>query len=154
MGLKRRIIRNNGLYFLCGGLMCPGPVLMFAFPIQHNPTCREIYPEPPASAPSPECELPYCLTDLGYPLSLITKPKIYVLKADRRLWLVQDKTLVRDYHIALGPSPRGDKFFRGNGRTPEGNFFVARRMLPATITNRWASAIPIRITRKAPFPAA
>jgi murein L,D-transpeptidase YafK len=50
-----------------------------------------------------------------------------VLKDDRRLWLVQDKTLVRDYHIGLGPSPRGDKYFRGDGRTPEGDFFVCSK---------------------------
>jgi murein L,D-transpeptidase YafK len=65
--------------------------------------------------------------DLDFPLSRVTNPKIYVLKADRRLWLVQDKTLVRDYHVALGPSPKGDKYYRGDGRTPEGEFFVCSR---------------------------
>jgi murein L,D-transpeptidase YafK len=55
---------------------------------------------------------------------LLTKPKIYILKEQRRLWLVQDRMLVRDYHVALGFSPKGDKYFRGDGRTPEGEFFI------------------------------
>jgi murein L,D-transpeptidase YafK len=62
--------------------------------------------------------------DLDFPLYLVTKPRIYILKEQRRLWLVDDKTLVRDFHIGLGPSPKGDKFYRGDGRTPEGEYFV------------------------------
>jgi murein L,D-transpeptidase YafK len=80
---------------------------------------------PPISPP--ECELPYWAVDLDFPLSLITNPKIYVLKEERRLWLIQDKTLVREFHIALGPNPKGDKYFRGDGRTPEGEYFVCSK---------------------------
>jgi murein L,D-transpeptidase YafK len=65
--------------------------------------------------------------DLDFPLSCVTNPKIYVLKADRRLWLVQSNTLIRDYHIGLGPSPRGDKYYRGDGRTPEGEYYVCTK---------------------------
>lgn len=78
----------------------------------------------PAPTAPPVCELPFCSTDLNVPLSSITNPKIYVSKSERRLWLVQDTVLVRDYHIGLGPSPRGDKYFQGDGRTPEGDYFV------------------------------
>jgi murein L,D-transpeptidase YafK len=78
-------------------------------------------PEPP------NCDLPYCSINLDFPLSSVTNPKIYVSKAERRLWLVQDKMLVRDYHIGLGPSPRGDKYFQGDGRTPEGEYFVCMK---------------------------
>jgi murein L,D-transpeptidase YafK len=81
----------------------------------------------PLPPPPPECELPYCSINLDFPLSLVTNPKIYVLKGERRLWLIQDKTLVRDYHIGLGPNPKGDKYFRGDGRTPEGEFFVCSK---------------------------
>jgi murein L,D-transpeptidase YafK len=49
------------------------------------------------------------------------------LKEQRRLWLVDDKTLVRDFHIGLGPSPKGDKYYRGDGRTPEGEYFVCSK---------------------------
>lgn len=55
----------------------------------------------PVPSGPPACELPYCSIDLGFPLSSITNPKIYVSKSERRLWLVQDKVLVRDYHVGL-----------------------------------------------------
>ncbi|MEN6441754.1 MAG: L,D-transpeptidase family protein [Syntrophobacter sp.] len=73
------------------------------------------------------CNQPYCSTNLDFPLSLVSKPMIYVNKAERRLWLIQDQVLVRDYHVGLGPSPRGDKYFRGDGRTPEGEYFICSK---------------------------
>lgn len=88
-------------------------------------------PAPKSVAPPPqvkqECEQPYCSIDLDFPVSQITNPKIYVMKAERRLYVVQDKVLVRDYHVGLGPSPRGDKYYRGDGRTPEGEYFVCSK---------------------------
>ncbi len=82
-----------------------------------------VAPPPPPPAP-PQCEQPYCAVNLDMPRSQITHPKIYVLKGQRRLWLVQDKTLVREFKVGLGPSPKGDKYFRGDGRTPEGEYFI------------------------------
>jgi len=52
---------------------------------------------------------------------------LYVQKSERRLLLVDDKVLVRDYPIALGPQPKGDKCLRGDGRTPEGDFFICAK---------------------------
>lgn len=52
---------------------------------------------------------------------------LYVYKRERRLLVVDNKVLVRDYHIALGPQPQGDKYYRGDGRTPEGEFFVCAK---------------------------
>lgn len=72
----------------------------------------------------PPCDVPYCSINLDFPLSSVAHPQIYVSKTERRLWLVQDKMLVREYRIGLGPSPHGDKYFRGDGRTPEGEYFV------------------------------
>lgn len=80
--------------------------------------------EPP---PPPPCELPYCDTDLNLPLNAITKPKIYIYKSERRLRLVNDTTLVREYKVGLGPNPTGNKFFQGDGRTPEGEYFICSR---------------------------
>lgn len=85
------------------------------------PVARNVEIPPPTP---PVCDLPYCSVDLDFPLHSITNPKIYVCKAERKLWLVQDKVLVRDYQIGLGPSPKGDKYLRGDGRTPEGEYFV------------------------------
>jgi hypothetical protein len=127
MEINRRIFWRIGLHLFCGTLV--GTVLCSCSLFQSHITPRppskiEALQPPPAP---PECELPYCAVDLDFPLSLISNPKIYVLKEERRLWVVQDKTLLRDFHIALGPNPKGDKYFRGDGRTPEGEYFVCSK---------------------------
>jgi murein L,D-transpeptidase YafK len=71
-----------------------------------------------------DCGLPFCEVNLNSSLWLLSNPTIYVYKTERRLQVVDNKILVRDYHIALGPQPKGDKYLRGDGRTPEGEFFV------------------------------
>lgn len=68
--------------------------------------------------------LPYESINLDFPLSEISNPKLYVMKSDRRLLLVQNGVLVRDYLVGLGPCPIGDKLLSGDGRTPEGQFYV------------------------------
>ncbi len=87
--------------------------------IKHAKPIEEDLPKPP--------DLPYCTVDCSAPLTAITKPEIYVYKSQRRLMVVQDGVLVRDYHVALGPSVTGDKAIRGDGRTPEGDYFVCVR---------------------------
>lgn len=71
-----------------------------------------------------DCGSPYCEIDLNRSLWSLTKPVLYVHKTQRRLLVIDDKVLVRDYPVVLGPQPRGDKCMRGDGRTPEGDFFV------------------------------
>jgi len=129
MEVRRRILWRIGLHLFCGALVgaalcsCSFYQSLFQSNITPRPHAKV---QPPPAAP-PECELPYCSVDLDFPLFLISNPKIYVLKEQRRLWLIQDKTLVRDFHIALGPNPKGDKYFRGDGRTPEGEYFVCSK---------------------------
>ncbi len=86
---------------------------------------KKTLPEKPLEPP--KCELPYCTVDMDYPLELVTRPKLYVQKSERRLLLIQDQVLIREYHIGLGPSPRGDKYFKGDGRTPEGDYFICSK---------------------------
>jgi murein L,D-transpeptidase YafK len=71
-----------------------------------------------------DCGLPYCEVNLNSSLWLLSNPIIYVYKNERRLLVVDNKVLVRDYPVALGPRPKGDKCLRGDGRTPEGDFFI------------------------------
>jgi hypothetical protein len=71
-----------------------------------------------------DCGRPYCEIRLGTPLWALSNPILYVQKTERRLLLVDNKVLLRDYPIALGFQPKGDKYMRGDGRTPEGDFFV------------------------------
>jgi len=71
--------------------------------------------------------LPYCRVDFDCPLSEVSRPSLYIYKSERRLLLINDGTLVRDYTIGLGPHPNGDKLIRGDGRTPEGEFFICAK---------------------------
>lgn len=56
-----------------------------------------------------------------------TVDRIVVEKAARRLVLMQDGEKLREYRIALGFSPVGDKDRQGDGRTPEGVYRIDRR---------------------------
>ena len=59
------------------------------------------------------------------PLNLpLSKPRIEVWKAERKLLLFSDERIVRTYHIGLGLSPVGDKVRSGDHRTPEGDFYI------------------------------
>jgi L,D-peptidoglycan transpeptidase YkuD (ErfK/YbiS/YcfS/YnhG family) len=58
------------------------------------------------------------------PVRAIQNPEIFVYKEKRRLYVVQSNVLVRDYPVGLGFHPTGDKEKEGDGKTPEGKFFV------------------------------
>lgn len=53
--------------------------------------------------------------------------QIVVNKAARRMYLLHDRTILKSYDIALGFQPNGDKQIEGDGRTPEGVYFIDRR---------------------------
>src|ERR1700722_2056523 len=53
--------------------------------------------------------------------------RIVVYKAQRQLELRRAGELIRSYHIALGRNPIGPKVERGDGKTPEGTYFIDRR---------------------------
>ena len=61
------------------------------------------------------------------PPILGTVDRIIVEKSARRMVLLQAGEKVREYRIALGFSPQGDKVRQGDGRTPEGVFRIDRR---------------------------
>lgn len=48
-------------------------------------------------------------------------------KSDRRLTLFYHGEIVRTYDVALGKNPVGDKIGRGDGRTPEGLYYIEGR---------------------------
>ena len=50
--------------------------------------------------------------------------KIVVKKAERRLYLLQGEKPFRSYKISLGTSPEGHKERQGDGRTPEGRYYL------------------------------
>ena len=53
--------------------------------------------------------------------------RIEVHKARRRMYLLRDDTILRGYDISLGFSPEGHKTQEGDGRTPEGRYYIDRR---------------------------
>jgi murein L,D-transpeptidase YafK len=62
------------------------------------------------------------------PLKLpLSEPKIVVEKAARRLTLYSNGERVRVFQVALGFEPVGDKVKQGDGRTPEGDFYVCMK---------------------------
>jgi murein L,D-transpeptidase YafK len=51
-----------------------------------------------------------------------------VLKGPRRLLLLRGDRVLRDYEVALGPNPKGAKRRNGDGRTPEGRYWLDWRI--------------------------
>jgi len=53
--------------------------------------------------------------------------RIVVLKDRRKLYLMHNHQVLKHYRIALGYAPVGDKQYEGDGRTPEGRYYIDRR---------------------------
>src|SRR5262245_41643881 len=50
--------------------------------------------------------------------------KVLIEKSERRLTLLRDGKILKTYRSALGKAPLGHKQQEGDGRTPEGNYFI------------------------------
>jgi murein L,D-transpeptidase YafK len=55
-------------------------------------------------------------------------PRVVIQKRDRRLSLYSGRKLLKEYPVALGRAPLGDKEQQGDGRTPVGEFYVCTRL--------------------------
>ncbi len=53
--------------------------------------------------------------------------KIIVFKSARYMHLMHGTTVLRSYRIDLGFAPQGHKQIEGDGRTPEGLYYIDRR---------------------------
>jgi len=65
-----------------------------------------------------------CATDYS---KLSRADHVYVLKGERRMFLLQQQQPIRDFVIELGFQPAGHKQQEGDGRTPEGVYWVDRK---------------------------
>jgi len=69
--------------------------------------------------------------DLKYLYQPLPKPlkdaRIVINKKKRILYLFSGETLMRIYPVNLGPDPLRNKIRQGDGRTPEGRFFVCNK---------------------------
>ncbi|MEO1149102.1 MAG: L,D-transpeptidase family protein [Cyanobacteria bacterium J06638_22] len=52
---------------------------------------------------------------------------ILVVKSERRLYLMREGEVQRSFRVALGRTPRGHKVYEGDGRTPEGLYYLNAR---------------------------
>jgi murein L,D-transpeptidase YafK len=57
----------------------------------------------------------------------INNPLLVIRKSERLLDVYDADELVKTYKVALGFAPVGDKQREGDGKTPEGEFFVAAK---------------------------
>ena len=55
---------------------------------------------------------------------LLIADQIKVDKSERKLWLLNQGIIFREYPIALGDSPKGHKVQEGDERTPEGRYTI------------------------------
>ncbi len=53
--------------------------------------------------------------------------RVVIMKSDRKLYLLHEQEVLRSYDIDLGFAPEGHKQVEGDGRTPEGRYFIDRR---------------------------
>ena len=53
--------------------------------------------------------------------------QVVVDKSDRRMYLLHNTDVIKSYRIGLGFSPYGHKQIEGDGKTPEGLYFIDRR---------------------------
>ncbi len=53
--------------------------------------------------------------------------RVVVQKAQRRLFLLNGSTVLRVYDIDLGFAPKGAKQIAGDGKTPEGAYYIDRK---------------------------
>ena len=52
--------------------------------------------------------------------------QILVNKGERRMYLMNGGTVLKSYDVGLGNEPVGSKRFDGDGKTPEGVYFIDR----------------------------
>lgn len=53
--------------------------------------------------------------------------QVQVHKADRKMYLFHNDRVLKTYDIALGFAPEGHKQFEGDGKTPEGLYFITHK---------------------------
>jgi hypothetical protein len=81
---------------------------------------------PPATWPQPTPPLatPESHQENALPLK---NGRVVILKSKRLMQVFDGEALWKSFRVALGPRPVGAKATQGDGRTPEGEFFICTR---------------------------
>lgn len=53
--------------------------------------------------------------------------EIQVHKSERKMYLISGNTIIKEYDVALGKNPVGQKQFEGDGKTPEGAYYISHK---------------------------
>ena len=53
--------------------------------------------------------------------------QVLISKSERKLFLMKDENILREFDISLGLLPEGEKLKEGDFRTPEGRYFLTTR---------------------------
>lgn len=53
--------------------------------------------------------------------------QVMVKKSERKMYLLSGNKAIKTYKVDLGPNPTGHKLYEGDGRTPEGVYFINRQ---------------------------
>ena len=53
--------------------------------------------------------------------------RVVIFKGERKMHLLNGNVALKSYDVDLGSAPVGHKRFEGDGRTPEGRYFINRR---------------------------
>lgn len=53
--------------------------------------------------------------------------QVHVYKTDRKMLLIHNDRVLESYDIALGFAPEGHKEFEGDGKTPEGAYYITHK---------------------------
>jgi len=61
------------------------------------------------------------------PAGAVMADRILVEKSARRLYLLSQGSVIAEYPVRLGLSPKGHKQYEGDFRTPEGVYYLSRR---------------------------
>lgn len=100
--------------------------LQFRFPPPPPPFVGPARPEYYLDQTAPNCS--YFLRSPGDRPTVrkVTTDVTYILvhKSGRKMALFSGDQVLKEYTISLGFNPRGHKQFEGDGRTPEGKYFI------------------------------
>jgi murein L,D-transpeptidase YafK len=53
--------------------------------------------------------------------------EVQVHKTDRKMYLIHNDRVLKSYDVALGFAPEGHKQFEGDGKTPEGSYYITHK---------------------------
>lgn len=102
---------NNLFYILLFGLL----VVSCANDSAAQKSNGKITKDDPQTSPPPNA---------NNSLPKMKNPQLVVKKSARTLELFDGEKLIKTYKIALGFAPEGDKEKEGDGKTPEGDFYI------------------------------